>query len=316
MNQATGATASPSKKERILARLGRLTVTGAITFGIGVLTIFDRYNNYWDTTIFRVQTVDFNILSHTLPTKLSQAIVQNKPEELQRTLNSNYGLFGLVVTDPTGQKVIASSQSYKTPSWASALNPEQLQKHPYDVLLNPPPTYPQWSYSSPYATDRSATNLTNQGRVIGRVYYVRGVKPSFRADFVKWLSNPITPSSRIETYTMTMVAWLTGGFAVWLLWEYLLYKKFVQQQQAREKEKALIEQNETLSFLLIERVFEIENLQYQLEEERFQFNNQSQELHTYNQQLQQQISQLHNTIAVLPKTVATTTHLELEQLLV
>lgn len=159
-----------TNKGTALKVLARLVTTGIISFSIGGAVTFDRYNNYWNQTIFRVQTVDFNILSHTLPTKLSYALIKKQPEEVQRTLNSNYNLFGLIVTDSSGQEIIAYSgkDSGKSSSWKAALNPQELQNHPYDVLLDPPPVFAQWTYSKPQATERSATKFTNQGRVIGR----------------------------------------------------------------------------------------------------------------------------------------------------
>jgi hypothetical protein len=139
VKQPQNATTVYSSKTRlIVGRLGRFALTGAVSLGIGTAAVYDRYKNYWEKTIYRVQTVDFNMLSHTLPTKLSYTIVKNQPQELQRTLNSNYGLFGLVVTDPTGQNIIASSQSS-----SSKIVPDdqKLQNHPYDLLLDPPPVY-------------------------------------------------------------------------------------------------------------------------------------------------------------------------------
>lgn len=231
--------------------ISRLAITSAITFGIGTLSLVERYNNYWNQTIYRVQTVDFNLLSHTLPTKLSYAINNNQPQELQRTLDSNYNLFGLVVTDPSGQKIIAAfgGKENKDKSWAAALNPQNISIHPYDVLLDPPPLFPQWSYKNIYDAKRTATSFTNQGRVIGRVYYVRGEPPALQDDFFKWLSNPFSQSSRIELYTATIFACIGGGIAFWSLWEYLLYKKRVQKEEAereaiRREEQAKWEQEE------------------------------------------------------------------------
>jgi predicted nucleic acid-binding Zn-ribbon protein len=301
--------------KRVAERLGRLSLTGIVTFSIGALTIFDRYNNYWDKTIFRVQTVDFNILSHTLPTKLSYTIIQNQSEELQRTLDSNYSLFGLIVTDPSGEKVIASSGNGSSrSSWKVALNPQELKNYPYDLLLDPPPLYSQWSYSDSHAVERTATNVTNQGRVIGRVYYVRGVRPTFEDDFSKWLSNPIAASSRIETYTMTMIACLTGGLAFWILWEYLLYKKRIQKEEAKQRENTLLQQKETLLLQLRERINQIKNLQNQWKQERINSTNQAEELRNYNQQLQQEIAQLKNTmLSVSAVTTFHTTQTELDK---
>lgn len=226
-----------SNRGAILKILARLATTGIISFGIGGAVIFDRYNNYWNQTIFRVQTVDFNILSHTLPTKLSYAIIKNKPEEVQRTLDSNYSLFGLIVTDSSGQKIISYSgkDSGKSSSWKAALNPQELTKHPYDVLLDPPPVFAQWAYSDSHSTERSATSVTNQGRVIGRVYYVRGVRPTFQEDIATFLSNPFSGSSRIQTYATTLAACFGGTFIIWSILEFILYKKWVGEEIARQE---------------------------------------------------------------------------------
>jgi hypothetical protein len=228
-------------KGAIVKVLARLTATGLISFGIGGAVTFDRYNNYWNQTIFRVQTVDFNILSHTLPTKISYALIKKQPEEVQRTLDSNYSLFGLVVTDSSGQNIIAYSgkNSGKSSSWKAALDPKQLQNHPYDVLLDPPPLFPQWNYDHAYATERSATRFTNQGRVIGRVYYVRGVRPTFQDDLMTLISNPFSGSSRIQTYTTSLVACFGATLLIWSGLEFMLYKKRVGEEKAqRETELA------------------------------------------------------------------------------
>lgn len=292
-----------SNAKRVAERLGRLSLTGIVAFTIGGLTTFDRYNNYWDKTIFRVQTVDFNILSYTLPTKLSYAITQNKPEEVQRTLDSNYTLFGLIVTDSSGQRIIAFSgkDSNRPPSWKAALNPQELKNHPYDLLLDPPPVYPQWTYSSSHAIERTATNLTNRGRVIGRVYYVRGVRPSFQDDFLTWLSNPISESSRIQTYTMTLLACVTGSLAFWILWEYILYKKRVAIAEAKAREQTLKDNNKVLEVQLAERINELTLLQNEREQDQRTLTRDTNNLHIGNKRLKQEIFQLKESLNSLSK---------------
>ena len=302
--------------QRTAATVGRLTLTGAVSFGIGVLSMVERHNTYWNTTIFRVQTVDFNILSHTLPTKLSYTIIQNQPEELQRTLDSNYNLFGLVVTDASGKNIIAYSGkgSNREPSWISALEPERLQNYPYDVLLDPPPLLTQWNYNSPHAKERSAINSLSWGRFIGRVYYIRGVPPTFTDDFRKWLSNPFTGSSRFQLYNLTMLACLGGGLAFFYFWEHLVYKRRIQLREAKNRERFLVAQNQTVTLQLNERISQIERLQQLLEQERFDAKNYAEEIHHRNQQLQQKIFQLQGTISSLPTVaVLQTKEVELKQ---
>ena len=307
-------TVSSLKVNIVTRRIGRFALTGIVTCMIGAVAIFECYKNYWDKTIFRVQTVDFNLLSHTLPTKLSYTIVQNQPGELQRTLDSNYSLFGLIITDASGKKIIASSRKKLShSSWEIALNPKKLQSYPYDVLLDPPPLFSQWNYSNGLAVERTATNFTNKGRVIGRVYYVRGIKPSFQNDFWTWLSNPISESSRAKTYTGSILACFAAGIAFWSICEYILYKKRVQEEEARGRERELIEQNETLSLQLTQRINQIEVLEKQWEQERNNSTSQAEELRSYNQQLQQEISQLRTMISMPAVTSLQTTQADLEK---
>lgn len=230
------------------ASAGRFAIALALGLGIGTHEVFQRYKTYWNQTIYRVQTVDFNILAHTLPTKLSYALVQNQPKELQRTLDSNYSLFGLVVTDSSGQKILSSSGAGTTQkrSWTAALEPQQLQKYPYDLLLNPPPLMPQGNYSDPRDRAHQATGLKNLGRVIGRVYYVRGVPPSFQQDFWSWLRQPFAPSSRFQVYTPTMVSWLGAGLFTWLLSEWILQTKRRQKRLAQQREQELVQRQQQL----------------------------------------------------------------------
>ncbi|AFZ27252.1 nuclease-like protein [Cylindrospermum stagnale PCC 7417] len=293
----------PSNKIQAAKSIGRLTLAGIITFTVGAFTSLDRYNNYWDKTIFRVQTVDFNILSHTLPTKLSYAITQNQPEEVQRTLDSNYSLFGLIVTDSSGQKIIAYSgkNSDRSSSWKAALNPEKLKNHSYDLLLDPPPVFSQWTYSNSHAINRTATNLTNKGRVIGRVYYVRGVRPTFQDDFSNWLSNPLSESSRIQTYTMTLLACVTGGLAIWTFLEYILYKKRVSEAKAKEREQTLKDYNKALAIQLAERINELTLSQNQREREKSELIRDTNKVRNQNNKLYQEISQLKESLNRLPK---------------
>ena len=148
-----------------------------------------HHHSYWNGTIERVQTVDFNMLSHMLPTKLSQAIIEGDSEEIQRTLDSNYGLFGLVITDcTTAQLDCNQTAQYASNSnfpWRTQLTEEILATSTYDVLMNPPPLHPVEHYSDSRTGVRGPTGLNNYGSIIGRVYYVRGIPPTFLGSYTK-----------------------------------------------------------------------------------------------------------------------------------
>ena len=82
--------------KKLFAVLGRLVIISSTAIGIATVVNVRNHEDYWNGTIKRVQTVDFNLLANTLPTKLSQTLMAQDAQEIQRTLDSNYGLFGLV----------------------------------------------------------------------------------------------------------------------------------------------------------------------------------------------------------------------------
>lgn len=71
-----------------------------------------HYESYWNGTIHKVQTVDFNILHHTLPSTLSLLIMAGREDEIQKVLDCNFGIFGLAVTDRPGEKFSFAPKLY------------------------------------------------------------------------------------------------------------------------------------------------------------------------------------------------------------
>lgn len=128
--------------------------------------------------------------------------------------------------------------------------------------------------------------------MIGRVYYVRGVRPTFQDDFLTWLSNPISESSRIQTYTMTLLACVTGSLAFWVLWEYILYKKRVEIDKVQEREQALKDNNKVLEILLAERINELTLWRNRREKEQSTLTRNTNNLRIGNKRLEQEIFQL------------------------
>jgi len=261
--------------------LVRLSIITSVFTGIGSIIASNIHEDYWNKTIFRVQTVDFNMLSHTLPTKLSYVIIKQNQEEIQRTLDSNYSLFGLIVTDATGKNIISYSgkNSSRPISWKAALNPEELKNHPYDVLLDPPPIFPQGVYANPRATERTATKFINKGRIIGRVYYIRIPKRTFKDDIIKWINNPFSTSGWIESYTVTIIAIVVTIILITL-----------EHTLAREREQQLQENNRRLQIDLAEKIKGRELQQAQIDSQRSQF--------------EQEVKHLHNEIGILNQSIA------------
>jgi Putative DNA-binding domain len=153
---------------------------------------FLYHNYYYDKSLYNVQTVDFNTLQSVLPAELSLALIRKESQSIQDALDSNFSLYGLVVTDCKyidlhcpNQKILYYSNSHwneKVKRWQSILNEGEsaLENHPYDLLRNPPPIHRESKYESPSNdTWKPPTGLHNSGQVIGRVYYLRNIKPDY-----------------------------------------------------------------------------------------------------------------------------------------
>ncbi len=116
--------------------LRRFLFVSSVVFGLSTVANWNEWNQYWNGTLRRVQTVDFNMLSHTLPAKLSSVLANRNYRELQRTLDSNYGLFGIIVTDC--KKVDSLCQQQKIILLLTAEKIGKLYQHPiiYPIILS------------------------------------------------------------------------------------------------------------------------------------------------------------------------------------
>jgi hypothetical protein len=253
---------------RWLGRISRFLFGGtfvtALFFGISTLASKASWDNYWNTTIYRVQTIDFNMLSHTLPTKLSYLLLVNDKTEIQRTLNSNYGIFGIVVTDCkiidkdcNEQKIVYASDSKR--SWKKQLTTQSLSDQPYNLLQNPPPLITQGGY------DNYRNSIWNKGeylsdntsKIIGRVYYIRGVQPTFEEDYQSWLKDIGSSNGNHPYYLLSAITFLSCGMLFWiityLIIEYLIRKSAIEKElfntqihQFRQQLKSRLTQNQKL----------------------------------------------------------------------
>ncbi len=203
------------------------------------------YKSYWEGTIERVQTVDFNLLHHALPATLSHLILTGDDEALQKVLDATYGIFGLVITDPTGRKIIYKTEAvYKQKSWQDKVSIDYLaqQKEPFDTLLDPPPAKAQWEHKSPRHKDVTPTGQAGSGRVIGRVYYLRGIAPSFASDLAGALGTSWFELSGSKRGYILLTANIIG-FSLCIILLVLLRKNFLE---GKAKELEMMESELTI----------------------------------------------------------------------
>jgi signal transduction histidine kinase len=211
---------SKIKPRKILDTFLRSLLVVEIGFALASVVNIVNYKNYWEKTIFRVQTVDFNMLSHMLPAKLSATLIQNDFQEVQRTLDSNYGYFNLVVTDCKtveklcpNQKILYASKTKKNS--IESIQVTDLLEKPFDLLKDPPPLLTEATFPHARAVERQPTGKTNLGNIIGRVYYVRGTPPSFWGDYFSWIRNPWGEGGAKRAYSLTFVLFTIGSSFIW-----------------------------------------------------------------------------------------------------
>ncbi len=157
-----------------------------------------HYQSYWQGTIARVQTTDFNLLHHTLPATLSAMIQEGRDDLIQKTLDSSYGLFGLVVTDPSGENVLyRTDKIYHRQSWQKDATAEGLahDSEPFDLITDPPQLEPLYAHASPREEKAKATGAKVRGKILGRIYYLRSPPPPFAEDIGNFLVTGVAEMS-------------------------------------------------------------------------------------------------------------------------
>jgi hypothetical protein len=161
-----------------------------------------NWNNHssYNNTLYKVQTVDFNILANTLPTKLSFALRNKNQDEIQRTIDSNFGYFGLVVTDCAshekqcpGENIIAKNRPERQ-GWKEKATIDKLSENQYDLLTSKLPMTARNRFENARSdTAETTTGIIPTG-IIGRVYYIRKDPTDFWGSQLNWLNQPIKAS--------------------------------------------------------------------------------------------------------------------------
>jgi hypothetical protein len=209
-----------------------------------------HYDSYWNGTIRRVQTVDFNMLHHALPVTLSYLVLSGRADSVQQVLDSNFGIFGLIITDPKGENIVYKSEKvYKAKSWQKELSIKTVKESQlgaecehFDWLMNPPPDHAQYANDSPrQAGDRQIASPP-EGQVIGRIYYIRQPPPPFFEDVAgAFGSNWFEMSGSKRGYILQTLNVVSFSLLVVLV---LLWRKQViagkeRELQVLEKELAI-----------------------------------------------------------------------------
>ncbi|WP_448573846.1 hypothetical protein [Trichothermofontia sp.] len=311
----------------------RLLVISSVSLACATVLNWVNYRSYWHVTVLRAETVNFNILTHTLPHLLSEALIRKDFATIDRVINSHYGLFGIVVTDCqtpekvcTNQRILAQSNPYYP--WQRTVNPNDLDTALFSALRDPIPIYPEWQFEQPRATQPTMSGLENQGKLIGRVYYVRNQPSKFLQDQLNWLrGNAYSWGSVGRYYTLSLLMFSLAGLAMWVYVERSLQRKRHQRDQALAEHQSLLKEAQRLRTQLRDQLKLNQALKTQYEEqlaaarqegealqgEINQLQNQGQLQEQELRSLQQELGSLQNEI-LTPQIDPKTIQIEIEQL--
>lgn len=185
------------------------------------------------------------MLHHTLPSTLSQLILAGQDEAIQKVLDSTFGIFGLVVTDAEGKEILFKTKSiYKKETWQGKVSPDYLarQSEPFDRLTDPPPLFAQYYHQSPRIDKVVSAQANLPNRVIGRVYYLRGVPPEFVEDLIGAMASnwfEMSGSKRGYILLTLIVIGFSLAFVCLVLWRKRVLQLREKELVAQESELSL-----------------------------------------------------------------------------
>ncbi|TAE97654.1 MAG: addiction module toxin, HicA family [Oscillatoriales cyanobacterium] len=148
------------------------------------------------------------------------------------------------------QILYQSKSSYK---WTKEISLATLSNHPYDLLQSPPPLQVEREYLQPRDSKPIPTGRVNSGEIIGRVYYVRGVPPTFIEDYTDWIKEPFKVTGSRTLYTSTVALFFVSGLIAWIIIEVILYAKRNEQHLAQQQRKQLQREIQQIKLQLEEK---------------------------------------------------------------
>ena len=177
---------------------------------------------------------------------------------MQRTLDSNYGLFGLIVTDckMAAKDCLSEQILYQSKSslkWTKEISLATLSNHPYDLLQSPPPLQAERQYAKRDDSKPIPTGKVNSGEIMGRVYYVRGVPPTFIEDYKNWIKNPFKRTGSRTLYTSTFALFFVSSLSAWIIIELVLSAKRNEQHLAQQQREQLQREIQQIKLQLEEK---------------------------------------------------------------
>jgi hypothetical protein len=213
----------------------------AIIFVIASLVVlgvtYNAYYTYWNNTIYRVQTVDFNILHATLPYALAFLEEHHRLDLIQPILNTNYGLFGIAYIDSKDKNKILFKTSTSRDRFPP-ITPQVLSQNACSWVYRTPRKI-QISCPNPFEVGffERPINSSPKGESYGGVILVRPDPPTYWHTLTSvWQWSRLLPGGDppSDYFLMTIVA---GLISLFLLFCFALYGRSLSWKLKRLEER-------------------------------------------------------------------------------
>jgi len=203
------------------------------------------YLNYY-RTIKHVETTEMNILFSTLNFKVSMLLNEGKSQLLQETLDSAFGYFGLVVTDCKSrnrqcadQQILYQNEPADRSNWPSEVSTGNYTQYPFEVLTSPPSYHRSHYYENSYDNTLNSKTLDTNEKVIGRVYYIPEIFPSYTETLLYWTENPLSLNRTNKSYLALSITSIILVTSIGVFFSGRLSKKEAELSKVKSEKNSL-----------------------------------------------------------------------------
>jgi hypothetical protein len=263
-----------------------------------------HYNKYYQQEVPAARNKDLELLSRTLPIKLSQALVTGQGEEIQKTLDSAGEKHTLVITNCTETSVPCTQQKvmYATGGLIEGQElvgkGEDLSNERFDLLVSPPGVLTR--KMDLQSLTEAITLQPQKIKAIGRVYYLGSAKttPAFWDGYLDWFAKP---NSFNLIYPLYALLFLAGGGAIWLVLSALERERNNILATAKSLQSRL-DAERARTGQLVERTEsqrqELDRYRHAISADRGPIEQEIQRYHNHNQRQQIEIEHLQNALTI------------------
>ena len=215
-------------------------------------SLVNTHNDYWGDKgqspqglIYAVQTVEANIAAASLPYTIAKIIKAGKFDQLPDFLKISFGLTGFAVTTcdegSNSDTCLNETLIGVTESWFVKKDdiPRYIENADFNILTDNHAPGIDWSYQAPKIDNIIDHAFNPEGEVIGRLYYLRWDRPSFKTRMWEWVTMDYFSSKSGEKKHFGVLLYAALMFFFINLAVFFITNLFIKTAKIREERKDL-----------------------------------------------------------------------------